>query len=85
MPAGPPNAMLQDGGWAVANGQTLSIAQNSALFSVLGTTYGGNGTTTFNLPDLVGRSIAGVGTNADGTTVSHGRSVRQRQLYAQVK
>ena len=39
---GAPNAMLQ-GGWAVANGQTLSIAQNAALFSVLGTTYGGNG------------------------------------------
>src|SRR6478735_4997284 len=42
-------------GWALANGQTLSIAQNTALFSLLGTTYGGNGQTTFNLPNLQGR------------------------------
>src|ERR1041385_5154353 len=43
-------------GYALCNGQLLSIAQNSALFSLLGTTYGGNGTTTFALPDLRGRS-----------------------------
>jgi microcystin-dependent protein len=43
-------------GYAVCNGQLLSIAQNSALFSILGTTYGGNGTTTFALPDLRGRT-----------------------------
>jgi microcystin-dependent protein len=42
-------------GWAFCNGQTLSIAQNTALFSLLGTTYGGNGQTTFALPDLQGR------------------------------
>jgi microcystin-dependent protein len=42
-------------GWALCAGQTLSIAQNQALFALLGTTYGGNGTTTFNLPDLRGR------------------------------
>jgi microcystin-dependent protein len=42
-------------GWALCNGQNLSIAQNTALFSLLGTTYGGNGTTTFALPDLRGR------------------------------
>jgi microcystin-dependent protein len=42
-------------GWAMCAGQTLSIAQNTALFSLLGTTYGGNGTTTFNLPDLRSR------------------------------
>jgi microcystin-dependent protein len=42
-------------GWAMCNGQTMSIAQNTALFSLLGTTYGGNGTTTYNLPDLRGR------------------------------
>jgi microcystin-dependent protein len=41
--------------WAFCNGQILSIAQNTALFSLLGTTYGGNGTTTFALPDLRGR------------------------------
>ncbi|ARN81153.1 phage tail protein [Methylocystis bryophila] len=49
------------GGWAVANGQILSIQQNPALFSLLGTTYGGNGTSTFALPNLVGRSAVGVG------------------------
>jgi microcystin-dependent protein len=38
--------------WAPCNGQLLSIAQNQALFSLLGTTYGGNGVTTFALPDL---------------------------------
>lgn len=42
-------------GWAQCNGQLLQIAQNQALFSILGTTYGGNGTTTFALPDLQGR------------------------------
>jgi microcystin-dependent protein len=42
-------------GWALCNGQTLSISANNALFALLGTTYGGNGTTAFNLPDLQGR------------------------------
>jgi len=42
-------------GWAMCNGQLLPIAQNAALFSILGTTYGGNGTTNFALPDLRGR------------------------------
>jgi microcystin-dependent protein len=42
-------------GWAMCNGQAMAINQNQALFSILGTTYGGNGTTTFNLPNLQGR------------------------------
>jgi microcystin-dependent protein len=42
-------------GWQFCEGQILSISQNTALFSILGTTYGGNGTTTFALPDLRGR------------------------------
>src|SRR5580765_2676031 len=42
-------------GWALCNGQTLAIAQNTALFSLLGTTYGGNGQTTFALPNLQSR------------------------------
>ncbi len=46
-------------GWAFCNGQIMSIAQNSALFALLGTTYGGNGQTTFGLPDLRGRVIVG--------------------------
>jgi len=42
-------------GWALCNGQLLPINQNQALFSLLGTTYGGNGQTTFGLPNLQGR------------------------------
>jgi microcystin-dependent protein len=42
-------------GWALCNGQILPIAQNTALFSLLGTTYGGNGQTTFALPDMRSR------------------------------
>jgi len=42
-------------GWAFCNGQILAIAQNTALFSLLGTTYGGNGQTTFALPNLQSR------------------------------
>jgi microcystin-dependent protein len=48
-------------GWAFCQGQLLSIAQNTALFSILGTTYGGNGQTTFALPDLRGRVPLGQG------------------------
>lgn len=42
-------------GWALCDGQLLAISQNDALFSILGTTYGGDGRTTFGLPDLRGR------------------------------
>jgi microcystin-dependent protein len=48
-------------GWGLAQGQLLSIAQNTALFSILGTTYGGDGQTTFGLPDLRGRVPLGWG------------------------
>lgn len=48
-------------GWMFCWGQILSIAQNTALFSLLGTTYGGNGQTTFALPDLRGRVPRGTG------------------------
>jgi microcystin-dependent protein len=44
-------------GWATCRGQIMPISQNTALFAILGTTYGGNGTTTFGLPDLQGRVI----------------------------
>ncbi len=49
-------------GWARCAGQLLPINQNQALFSLLGTTFGGNGTTNFALPDLQGRAACGVGT-----------------------
>src|SRR3981081_3099629 len=48
-------------GWAQCNGQLLPINQNLALFSLLGTTYGGNGQTTFALPDLRGKVPIHVG------------------------
>jgi microcystin-dependent protein len=48
-------------GWAFCQGQLLSIAQNTALFALVGTTYGGNGITTFGLPDLRGRVAVHVG------------------------
>ncbi len=51
-------------GWALCNGQILPINQNQALFALLGTTYGGNGQTTFALPNLQGR--APLHTGADG-------------------
>src|SRR6266496_3227068 len=48
-------------GWAFCNGQLLPINQNQALFSILGTKYGGDGTTNFALPDLRGRVPAHMG------------------------
>ncbi len=48
-------------GWALCNGQLMPINQNQALFALLGTTYGGNGQTTFALPDLQGRTPIHVG------------------------
>jgi microcystin-dependent protein len=48
-------------GWALCNGQILPINQNQALFALLGTTYGGNGTTTFALPNLQGKTPVHVG------------------------
>lgn len=48
-------------GWAFCDGQLLSISQNTALFSILGTTYGGDGRTTFGLPDVRGRVLVHAG------------------------
>ncbi|MEJ0015854.1 MAG: tail fiber protein [Acetobacteraceae bacterium] len=54
-------------GWALCAGQLMSIAQNQALFSLLGTAFGGDGITTFALPDLRGRTPIGQG-NGPGLT-----------------
>jgi microcystin-dependent protein len=59
-------------GWAFCNGQLLSIAENTALFSLLGTTYGGNGQTTFGLPDLRGRSPVGPGQGPGLSNITQG-------------
>ena len=53
-------------GYAFCNGQLLSISQNAALFSILGTTYGGDGRTTFALPDLRGRVPMGQDSSYQG-------------------
>jgi microcystin-dependent protein len=58
--------------WAFCQGQLLAIASNTALFSILGTTYGGNGTTTFGLPDFRSRTAIGVGTGPGLSPVSLG-------------
>ncbi|SPE55244.1 Tail Collar domain protein [Verrucomicrobia bacterium] len=53
-------------GWALCNGQLMSISANAALFSLLGTTYGGDGVSTFGLPNLQGRVPVHQGTNGFG-------------------
>mgnify|MGYP005818947303 CR=1 FL=1 len=58
--------------WAKCEGQLLAISSNTALFSLLGTTFGGDGRTTFGLPDLRGRSIVGLGAGAGLSTISWG-------------
>lgn len=55
-------------GWAFCQGQLMSISQNTALFSILGTTYGGDGRTTYALPDLRGRVAISPGTGPGLTT-----------------
>jgi microcystin-dependent protein len=59
-------------GWAMCQGQTLSIQQNTALFAILGTTYGGNGVNTFQLPDLRSRVPLHWGTAPSGTPYTLG-------------
>lgn len=60
-------------GWASCNGQTISIAQNNALFALLGVTFGGDGVTTFQLPDFQGRSPVGMGSGVGLTPIQQGQ------------
>lgn len=60
-------------GWALCNGASLPIQQNAALNALLGQTFGGNGTTTFNLPDLRGRTPVHVGAGQDGLFYNYGQ------------
>ena len=55
-------------GWALCNGATMPISGNETLYQLIGTTYGGNGVTSFNLPDLRGRGVIGMG---QGTGLSN--------------
>jgi microcystin-dependent protein len=59
-------------GWAKCDGTLLAISQNSALFALLGTLYGGDGRTTFALPDLRSRSIVHIGTGTGLDTITQG-------------
>ena len=75
-------------GWALCDGQELPINQNQALFSLLGTTYGGNGQTTFALPDLQGRTPIHVG-NAhplgdNGGEQSHTLTLAEEPVHTHV-
>lgn len=59
-------------GWALCDGQLLAISAYSAVFSLLGTTFGGDGRSTFGLPDLRGRQMTGVGNGPGLSTISWG-------------
>ncbi|WP_289044510.1 tail fiber protein [uncultured Olleya sp.] len=68
-------------GWAKCDGQLLSISSNTALFSLIGTTFGGDGRTTFGLPDLRGRSIVHIGHGAGLSSIAWGERGGAEQLY----
>ena len=67
-------------GYAFCQGQLLAISQYAALFSLLGTTYGGNGVQTFGLPDLQGRAPVGMGTGAGLPTITEGQKSGQNSV-----
>lgn len=67
-------------GWALCHGQLLFISQNSALFSLLGTTYGGDGRTTFGLPDLRGRAAMHPGNGPGLSSYRLGQKGGQEQV-----
>ena len=69
----PPN------GWMFCEGQTLPISENDALFTLIGTTYGGDGQETFNLPNLASRVPIHMGTGPDGTTYQIGEMAGTEQ------
>jgi len=67
-------------GWALCNGQLLPINQNQALFSLLGTTYGGDGKTTFALPNLQGRALLHFGPDSFGDSYALGQSAGEANV-----
>jgi len=70
-------------GWAFCQGQLMSIQQNSALYSLLGTQYGGNGQTTFALPDLRGRTPVGFGQGPGLSNVALGETAGVESVAVQ--
>jgi microcystin-dependent protein len=67
-------------GWASCSGQLVSISQNSAMFALLGTTYGGDGQNTFGLPDLRGRTLVGMGNGPGLSSVVQGEMAGVQQV-----
>lgn len=70
-------------GWLPADGRILDISQNDALYTLYGTTYGGDGQNTFALPDLRGRAPVHRGTTSQGTPLYLGQKVGAEQLQLQ--
>lgn len=68
-------------GWAFCDGQLLAISQHDALFSILGTTYGGDGRTTFALPDFRGRAPVSQGTGNGLSSYRLGEKTGQADVY----
>jgi microcystin-dependent protein len=66
-------------GWMFCEGQTLPISENEVLFQLIGTTYGGDGQETFNLPNLASRVPIHMGTGPDGTTYQLGEMAGTEQ------
>jgi microcystin-dependent protein len=66
-------------GWMFCEGQTLPISENDVLYQLIGTTYGGDGESTFNLPNLASRVPIHMGTGPDGTTYQLGEMAGTEQ------
>jgi microcystin-dependent protein len=72
-------------GWAFCDGTPMAIAENETLFQLIGTTYGGDGEETFNLPDLRGRIPMHMGTGPDGTTYQIGEMSGVEQVTLNIQ
>ena len=72
-------------GWMFCEGQTLPISENDALFTLIGTTYGGDGQSTFNLPNLASRVPIHMGTGPDGTTYQIGEMAGTEEVTLTVQ
>jgi microcystin-dependent protein len=72
-------------GWAFCNGQTLPISENDVLFQLIGTTYGGDGEQTFNLPNLTSRVPVHMGRGPDGTQYQMGELAGAEQVTLSVQ
>ena len=71
-------------GWAFCNGQLLSINENQALYALLGTTYGGDGQSTFGVPNLQGRAAVGMGAGPGLSNIDLGQIAGTQQITLQV-